>query len=303
MGGFWQRLKERKLVQWAVAYVAFAFALGQGLDMVAQQFGWPDSVRRGITLVLAAGFFVALVLAWYHGEKGRQRVGGTELLLIALVLALGGAALWRFARAPVHPVSAASATAAPAMSSAALAAALAKIPAQSVAVLPLANESGSPKQQYFSDGLSEELISDLTQIDGLKVIGKYSSFRFRDSKDSPAQIGVALGVANLIQGSVFQSAGRIRIVVNLIRAKDGASVWSHTYDKPLKDVFAIQSEIGKAVASALKVKLLGKSPVDDLKPPSGNVEAYQLMLQGRAIARHNTEADLRQGIALYRQAL
>ncbi|HET7930348.1 MAG TPA: hypothetical protein VFL63_03030, partial [Rhodanobacteraceae bacterium] len=161
-----------------------------------------------------------------------------------------------------------------------------------------------PKQQYFSDGLSEELISDLTQIDGLKVIGKYSSFKFRDSKDSPAQIGVALGVANLVEGSVQQNAGRIRIVVNLIRAKDGASVWSHTYDKPLKDVFAIQSQIGKAVASALQVKLLGNAIVDETKPPSGNVEAYRLMLQGRAVERRATNAaEFNQSVALLRKAV
>ena len=107
---------------------------------------------------------------------------------------------------------------------------LAKVPDKSVAVLPFANESGDPKQAYFSDGLSEELITDLTQINGLKVIGKYSSFQFRDSKDQPAQIGAALGVAHLIEGSVSSRATQLRITVNLIRASDGSSVWSHAYD-------------------------------------------------------------------------
>src|SRR6185503_16348976 len=97
MTEFFQRLKERKLVQWAVAYIAAAFALLQGIDIVAQQFGWPDVVRRGITLALIVGFFVALVLAWYHGERGVQRMTGTELLILALLLALGGGFLWRFA--------------------------------------------------------------------------------------------------------------------------------------------------------------------------------------------------------------
>src|SRR6476619_8104301 len=97
MNGFFQRLKQRKLVQWAIAYVAAAFALLQGIDIVAQQFDWPEGVRRGITLALIVGFFVALVLAWYHGERGAQRVTGTELLSLALLLALGGGFLWRFA--------------------------------------------------------------------------------------------------------------------------------------------------------------------------------------------------------------
>src|SRR6476619_1810980 len=97
MNEFFQRLKQRKLVQWAVAYVAAAFALLQGVDIIGQQFGWPEGVRRGVTLSLVVGFFVTLVLAWYHGERGTQRVSGTELLIIGLVLSVGGGFLWRFA--------------------------------------------------------------------------------------------------------------------------------------------------------------------------------------------------------------
>src|SRR5881397_3316386 len=99
MNEFFQRLKQRKLVQWALAYGAAAFALLQGIDIVAQQFGWPDSVRRGITLAMVVGFFVTLVLAWYHGERGVQRVSGTELLILTLLLAIGGGFLWHFAGA------------------------------------------------------------------------------------------------------------------------------------------------------------------------------------------------------------
>src|SRR6478672_12044722 len=93
---FFAQLRQRKLVQWTVAYVAAAFALLQGIDIVAQQFGWPEAVRRGITLSLVIGFFVVLVLAWYHGERGAQRVSGTELLILTLLLAIGGGFLWRF---------------------------------------------------------------------------------------------------------------------------------------------------------------------------------------------------------------
>ena len=97
MTDLWQRLKQRKLVQWGVAYIAAAFALLQGIDIVAQQFGWPETLQRGITLAMVLGFFVALVLAWYHGERGEQRVSGTELLIVALLLAIGGGLMWRFA--------------------------------------------------------------------------------------------------------------------------------------------------------------------------------------------------------------
>ena len=105
MNEFLQRLKQRKLVQWAVAYVAAAFALLQGIDIIAQQFGWPEGVRRGVTLGLVVGFFLTLVLAWYHGDRGAQRVTGTELLILALLLALGGGFLWRFATASHEPAA------------------------------------------------------------------------------------------------------------------------------------------------------------------------------------------------------
>ena len=301
MEEFFARLKAHKLVQWLLAYAAVAVALIPVLDIVAAQFGWPESLRRGITLALIMGFFVVLVLAWYHGERGAQHMPRSEKLILVGLIAVTGVLLWRVAPRMQHAT--AVARSADAVNNKTIAAELAKVPNKSVAVLPLTNESGDPKQQYFSDGLSEELISDLAQINGLKVIGKYSSFKFRDSKDSPAQIGAALGAAHLIQGSVRQQGDNLRVMVTLIGAKDGAVVWSHSYDEQLKDVFAIQTKIGQAVASALQIQLLGKAIVSTDKPPSGNVEAYQLMLQGRSFARHFTEAGLRQGISLYQQAL
>ena len=110
MTEFLQRLRERKLVQWAVAYAAAAFALLQGIDIIAAKFGWPESFERILIIALCIGFFVTLLLAWYHGERGEQKVSGTELLLLALLLAIGGGLLWKFAlNAPAPPSVAASA--------------------------------------------------------------------------------------------------------------------------------------------------------------------------------------------------
>src|ERR1051325_10862410 len=143
MNEFFQRLKRRKLVQWAIAYAAAAFALLQGIDIVAQQFGWPEGVRRGITLALVVGFFVTLVVAWYHGERGAQRVSGTELLIIGLVLAVGGGLLWRFAavshtdnKTAVAPNE--TRTTEPAVA----------IPEKSIAVLPFVNMSADKDNEF-----------------------------------------------------------------------------------------------------------------------------------------------------------
>lgn len=305
--GLWERLKQRKLVQWALAYVAFAFALLQGLDIVAQQFGWPDGVRRGITLALVLGFFVVLVLAWYHGERGAQRVGGTELLILALLLVVGGALLWKFARAPqvlAKPVAAA-APMPPASAGPGARAAASTIPEKSVAVLPFANESGKPDQQFFSDGLSEDLITALSQFDGLKVISRDSAFQFRNSTDSSAKIGRLLGVAHLLEGSVQRQDDDVRITATLVNASDGTVLWSQRYDKPYKDLFALQDAITKAVSDALKAKLLTASGVvvQNDRPPSGSITAYSSYLRARADALRGPESDLRKAIVEYGDAI
>ena len=147
MNEFFQRLKQRKLVQWAIAYVAAAFALLQGVDIVAQQFGWPEGVRRGITLGLVVGFFVTLVLAWYHGERGAQRVTGTELLIIGLVLALGGGFLGVLPRR-VQPDSKTASVPNEGEPSA--------ITAKSIAVLPFQNLSEEKQNEYFTDGVQDK---------------------------------------------------------------------------------------------------------------------------------------------------
>ena len=116
-------------------------------------------------------------------------------------------------------------------------------PQKSIAVLPLLNESGDPKDEYFSDGLSEELIAALAQISGLKVIGRSSSFRFKDRKEEPKTIGEKLGVSTLLEGTVRKQGDRVRIVAELINAADGIELWTQTFDRELKDIFAVQEEI------------------------------------------------------------
>ncbi|HZX72411.1 MAG TPA: hypothetical protein VFE77_16520 [Rhodanobacter sp.] len=324
MTEFLQHLKQRKLVQWALAYVAFAFALIQVLDVVAQRFGWPDQIEKLLILALAVGFLVALVLAWYHGERGAQKVSGTEIVILALLLAIGGGLLWRYERAlpPGSPdavqrtafAGLQTPTAKPARrvsdmdvanNPGAIAAQIVPIPAKSVAVLPLVNESGDKGQQYFSDGLSEDLITALSQFSGLKVINRDSSFRFRNSTDSVREIGERLGVAHLLEGSVQRLGEQVRISAELVNAADGSTLWSQHYDRPYKDLFALQDDITKAVTVALEAKLLntnnGAGPQSD-RPPSGNLAAYNDFLQGSFSTRHGEEAGARKAIDYFTAA-
>ncbi|HEY8009408.1 MAG TPA: protein kinase [Rudaea sp.] len=182
------------------------------------------------------------------------------------------------------------------------------IPAKSIAVLPLANESGDASQQYFSDGLSEDLITALSQFAGLKVIDRNSSFQFRDSKESSANIGTKLGVASLLEGSVRRVGDVIRVNATLVKAADGTTLWSERYDRPYKDLFALQDDITKAVAGALQAKLLqtgsGGAAIQNTRPPSGNLDAYNAWLQGNFYAaRRGGEDDLRRTIDEYDRAI
>jgi len=176
--------------------------------------------------------------------------------------------------------------------------------AASIAVLPLANESGEASQQYFSDGISEDLITALSQFPGLKVIGRTSAFQFRDSKEDTRSIGAKLGVAHLLEGSVRRSGEMLRVSAELIDTTDGSTQWSERYDRPYKDLFALQDEITRAVAGALRAKLLPgeHAAAQSERPPSGSLEAYNALLQGRFYAVRYTEVDMRTAIESYNQA-
>ncbi|MEO6966854.1 MAG: tetratricopeptide repeat protein [Rhodanobacteraceae bacterium] len=308
---FVAELRRRNVLRAGLLYIGAIWAIAQGIAQLGPAFGAPDWLTRWFVIAAIIGFPFWIAFAWFYeltpqGLKRESEVAPDEsiahltgrrldfwiigILAVAVVLLLTNTFVWRKGAGlneGAHDIVAV----------------LSKIPAKSIAVLPLIDESGDKDQQYFSDGLSEQLISDLTQINALKVIGKSSSFQFRDSKESTGTIAEKLGVANLLEGTVRRQGDRIRIVVSLIKAVDGSQLWSQTYDRELRDIFAVQSEIGHAVASALQIRLLSKPIVSEEQPASGNVAAYRIMLQSRDIARHGTEAALRQGIGLLGSAI
>ena len=241
---FLVRLRQRKLVQWALAYTAAAFALIQILDIVGQRFGWPEQMMRFVILAICVGFFATLVLAWYHGERGAQHVTSAELMILALLLAIGGVVTWRFVPRAPGGIPAASAP-------------LPAADQKSIAVLPFVNMSGDKDNDYFSDGISEEILNVLAGIPDLRVAARTSSFSFRDGKHEAPEIAQELRVRMLLEGSVRKQGDRARITAQLIDASNGYHLWSQTYDRELKDVFAVQDEIAAAVAKELKVKITG----------------------------------------------
>jgi TolB-like protein/tRNA A-37 threonylcarbamoyl transferase component Bud32 len=153
---------------------------------------------------------------------------------------------------------------------------------RSLAVLPFANLSADKENEYFSDGLAEEIINSLTRLPGLRVTARTSSFSFRDKKADVREIGAKLNVESILEGSVYKSGNRIRITAQLISAADGYHLWSERYDRELKDVFAVQDEISQAIVEKLRIRLAGSRPL--AKRYAENVEAYNLCLKGRYYA-------------------
>jgi len=175
-------------------------------------------------------------------------------------------------------------------------------PQKSIAVLPLLNESGDPGDEYFSDGLSEELIAALGQIKDLKVIGRSSSFRFKDRKEAPKMIGEKLGVSTLLDGTVRKQGDRVRIVAALVNATDGIQLWTRTFDRELKDIFAVQEEIARAVAESLRVTLLG-SKEKSAPMATNSVEAHNAYLQGHFYSVRRNAEDYRKALDYFDQAI
>jgi len=294
-------LKRRNVYKVAVAYAVVGWLLIQVATQVFPFLEISNWAIRIVILVTALGFPVALIIAWAFevtpegikrteaADAAEQRSRGVAWIYVVLVGASLSVALFFVGRytaghgpPQVREVAAES-------------------PEKSIAVLPLVNESGDPKDEYFSDGLSEELIAALAQISGLKVIGRSSSFRFKDRKEDPKTIGKKLGVSTLLDGTVRKQGDRVRIVAELVNAADGIQLWTRTFDRELKDIFKVQEEIARAVAESLKVTLLGSDSTQKSAPK--NTEAHNAYLQGHFHFQRRNLEDYRKAVDYFDQAI
>jgi TolB-like protein/Tfp pilus assembly protein PilF len=173
----------------------------------------------------------------------------------------------------------------------------------SIAVLPFANMSADPENEFFCDGLAEELLNALTKIESMKVAARTSAFSFKGSNTKVSEIGNVLGVRHVLEGSVRKAGDRVRITVQLANAADGYHIWSERYDREMKDIFAVQDEITLAIVDALKVKLLGDERSAILKKATDNPEAYELYLRGRAFWNRRTPPDFEKAIEYFQRAI
>jgi adenylate cyclase len=215
--GPWERVKRHKVVEWTLAYVAFAYAALHGAEMVQAALQWPTIVSRLTLIALLVGVPIAATLAYYHGHRARRSVSGLELAILIVLLIVAGSLLWFFSRT-IHENTPAAAISQPLTRPASSTPSAFTPPAHSIAVLPFTNLSGDPKQEYFADGMSEELINALTHIDALHVTARASSFSFKGQNMGVASIARKLNVGDVLEGSVRRYGSTVRITVQLTNA-------------------------------------------------------------------------------------
>ncbi len=283
-----EELKRRKVFKVAAAYLVVGWLLIQVASTVAPQLNLPEWAPRLVTFIILLGFPIALVLAWTldvtpEGIKvDRTPVGTKRIVVIAAILAaLAVGWYWKTRPAPAGTTA----------------------DARSIAVLPFVNMSEDKSNEYFSDGISEEILNVLARMSGLHVAARTSSFTFRKQEQEIPTIARELNVRMVLEGSVRKQGERVRVTAQLIDASDGYHVWSQTYDRDLKDIFAIQDEIAGAIANELKLKLdaahANGTPVAD----TADLVAYQLYLKAMGLWTARGEQNLTQAEALFHAAL
>ncbi|MEO8161036.1 MAG: hypothetical protein ABI588_06425, partial [Arenimonas sp.] len=292
-------LQRRKVFKVAGAYAVVGWLLIQVAATIGPQLNLPEWAPRLITFLILLGFPIALVVAWVFdvtpgGVKLDASVSGSKRVFAAAAVMAALALGWYFHGRSLASTSASALTSSPTPEFSAN--------AHSIAVLPFVNMSDDKDNQYFSDGISEEILNVLAGTPELLVAARTSSFSFRDGKKELPEIARELKVRMVLEGSVRKQGERVRITAQLIDASNGYHVWSQTYDRDLKDIFAIQDEIAKAITDELKVKLDGVAGPKASSRGTRNVQAHDLYLRGSDLWRKRREAGLWQALDLFQKA-
>ncbi len=297
--GFFAELKRRNVYKVAIAYAVIAWLLMQIATQVFPFLEIPNWAIRLVIMLLALGLPIALIIAWAfeltpEGLK-RTEAADTEpakpsrnkawiyIVIMAAALSVG---LFFVGRYTAPKVSGSSGSL-----------------EKSIAVLPFENLSRDPDNAYFAEGIKEEVLARLSKVADLKVISIRSTLQPKSSPTDLPQVAQKLGVATFLEGSVQRSADEVRVTVQLVRADSDAHLWADTFDRKLTDIFAVESEIAKAVTDTLKAKLTGSEEHAISAKPTGNLEAYQLYLRGRYYWNRRTAGGLKRALEHFQQAV
>ncbi len=319
---FFAELRRRNVIRMAGLYLVGAWLVTQVAETLLPAFDVPIWVLRAIIIVLALGFIPALMFSWVFemtpdGLKRDDEVPKSQsiapqtarrmdrMIMAVLVLALGFFAFDRLVLAPQrHAALVATTTKSLEAKATTTANATPAVDRNSIAVLPFVNMSGEAANEYFSDGISEEILNVLAGAPELKVAARTSSFSFKGKSLEVPEIARALKVRMVLEGSVRKQGDQVRITAQLIDADSGFHLWSETYDRKLEDIFAIQDEIANAIGAALKVSIVSAAaPIDAKSSSTERFAAYDLYLRGMTLWHTRKPAALWEAVALFNQAV
>ena len=312
-------LKRRNVIRMAGLYLVGAWLITQVADTVLPMFGAPEWIARSIVLVLAIGFIPAIIFSWVFeltpeglkrdadvpdaqsiAPQTARKMERSILVLFAIALVFFG--FDKFYLAPKREAALVVITS-QTVKAETLASSKTAISEKSIAVLPFVDMSQGKDQEYFSDGLAETTLDMLSRVPDLKVISRTSSFAFKGKAIDVREIGKKLGVAHILEGSVQQSGNTLRITAQLIRASDGAHLWSKQYDRKMADIFKIQDEVATEVVNAIQGVLPAADQQRMIGQNTGNVVAYQEYLKGIALLPDRKVNDMRKAVTHFERAI
>ena len=294
-GSFFAELKRRNVYKVAVAYAVVGWVIAQIATQIFPFLEIPNWVVRLVIVLIAIGFPIALIIAWAFETtpEGIKRTDDVDpashtrskssawiyVVMIGVLISVGLFFVGRYTAQIAGSNNPAT--------------------DKSIAVLPFVDLSQAHDQEYFCDGISEEILDALAKIEGLRVVARTSSFSFKGKNSDVAEIAQKLNVQNVLEGSLRREGNRIRVSAQLVSATKGSNLWSETYERELQGVFAVQDEITRSIVDALKIKLAVAPPTRGRQ----NTEAYDLYLQGLYLSNKSDEASLRKSLSLFQRAL
>ena len=280
---FLTEAKSRKLTRTFTIYTSTALTVLGAVSLFSSHYDLPGKLFDVVLIILVCGLPSALLIAWFHGKPEKQKIQKREITIHTV---LGLTALILIIRIMGAP----AVTPAPAGE-------------KSIAVLPFKNLSDSKEDEYFSDGIMEDILTQLSRIAALRVISRSSVIPYKNSSKNVSEIGHELGVSAILEGSVRRAGDRVRITSHLINVSGDNYIWAESYDREMKDIFAIQSDVAQQIAIALRARLSPDERQRIEKKATENLDAYGLYLRGRDFYNHFTEEDIETAVGFFKKAL
>ena len=276
-------IRERQVRKWLAIYLSTAITLIGLTHLLSLRYNLPAYIFDTLLIFIITGFISVFVISWNHGKEGREKIRLWEYFFHSAAIIL--AVLISYFHANKSPLK------------------MLPLNSRTVAVLPFTNMSDLKEDEYFSDGITEDILTQLSKIAELKVISRTTVMKYKETELSITEIGRELGAGSILEGSIRRSGDKVRISAQLINASKDEHLWAETFDRKIDDIFDVQSEIAKTIAGKLEAELAPKEILMIESKPTNDIEAYAFYLKGREAASRYSDEQNELGITFYKKAL